>query len=89
MRSAAAKSHHAHHSDWVKAVDKKSGRTYYVNRRTKKTQWTKPEGFVDHAHRAHKKGEGGADKTADPDVPSLENVPLSEVSFPTAEVEGL
>ena len=30
-----------------------------------------------------------AEKTADPDVPSLENVPLSEVSFPTAEAEGL
>jgi len=30
-------------SDWTEVVDKKSGRTYYYNKVTKETRWTKPE----------------------------------------------
>ena len=34
-------------SDWAAVVDKASGRTYYYNKTTKATQWSKPEGFVE------------------------------------------
>lgn len=32
---------------WVKSTDPRTGRTYYANRRTRKTQWEAPYGWVD------------------------------------------
>ena len=32
---------------WQKRIDKRSGKTYYVNKATRQSQWEKPEGFVD------------------------------------------
>ena len=29
-------------ADWAETVDASSGRTYYVNMKTKKTRWDKP-----------------------------------------------
>lgn len=29
-------------SGWTATVDKASGKTYYYNKQTKQTQWTKP-----------------------------------------------
>ena len=32
---------------WVKSVDPKSGRTFYANRVTRKTQWEKPDNWIE------------------------------------------
>jgi FYVE zinc finger/WW domain len=32
---------------WVKSVDPKSGRTFYANRLTRKTQWDKPDNWIE------------------------------------------
>jgi hypothetical protein len=31
---------------WRESIDKKTGRTYYVNKLTKKVQWKRPDGYT-------------------------------------------
>ena len=37
--------------EWKATIDKKTGKTYYYNKKTRITQWDKPPGFTDEANK--------------------------------------
>ena len=47
-------------SDWTEKVDKRSGQTYYVNRKTRASQWTTPDALL-RKQTAEARGEAASD----------------------------
>ena len=66
-------------SDWKEMTDKKSGRAFYYNTKTKKTQWTKPAGDSDNSVKEDKK----KSKTSTVDTTITSDTPQKKEPVPS------